>query len=226
MDDLARRVLKGVEELRRFDPDLSNFGASSHRYQFNPRATEGDVESCERRWGMRLPADYREFLLKVGNGGAGPFYGIFRLGEWDGAGEGEPWEASSLGDPSKPFPHRRSWNEPRSYASAPSDQESDEYHRWMDLEDGRYYAPALTNGSIPICTEGCALRFLLVVTGPEAGQVWYDARADEKGLMPMGEGQNRLSFSEWYLAWLDNALYESAHRRTTAKRSRSKAPRS
>src|SRR2546428_4907590 len=55
-----------------------------------------------RRRDMKLPADYREFLLDVGNGGAA-FYGIFRLGEWDGAGGGEPWEASIIGDPSKPF---------------------------------------------------------------------------------------------------------------------------
>ena len=163
---------------------------------------------------MKLPADYREFLLDVGNGGAGPFYGVFRLGEWDGAGQGEPW-GEFIGDPSKPFPHRTAWNEPRNYASAPRDVESDEYHRWMDTEDRRYFAPALTNASIPICTEGCALRFLLVVTGPEAGHVWRDLRADDRGLLPVGEGEERLSFSDWYLAWLASSLGEAtdeAHR--------------
>ena len=225
MGDFARAVLEGVKELRRSDPQLRIFGAISHRYHFNPRATEREVASCQRLWGMNLPADYREFLLDVGNGGAGPFYGVFRLGEWDGAGDGEPWEASIIGDPSKPFPHRSPWNEPRKYALAPSDVESDEYHRWMDLEDRRYYAPELTNGSIPICTEGCALRFLLVVTGPEAGHVWYDSRADEKGLLPLGEGQERLSFSDWYLAWLENSLYESVHGARTEKPTRGRAPR-
>lgn len=222
MGDFARIVLEGVKELRRTDPELRIFGASSHRYRFNPRATEREVASCERRWSMKLPADYREFLLDVGNGGAGPFYGVFRLGEWDGAGDGEPWEASIIGDPSRPFPHRGPWNERRNYASAPSDAESAKYDRWMDL-DRRYYAPALTNGSIPICTEGCALRFLLVVAGPEAGHVWYDSRADEKGILPLGEGKIRPTFSDWYLAWLENSLYESAHGRT--KRTRGKARR-
>lgn len=225
MGDFARAVLEGVKELRRSDPELRIFGAISHRYRFNPRAAEPEVASFERRWGMKLPADYREFLLDVGNGGAGPFYGVFRMGEWDGAGEGEPWKADIIGDPSKPFPHRGQWNEAPNYASAPKDVESDEYDRWVQLEDARYYPPALTDGSIPICTEGCALRFLLVVTGPEAGHVWYDSRADGKGLFPMGEGQGRLCFSDWYLAWLENSLYESERGRRDEKRGRRNASR-
>ena len=218
MRDFARRVLEGVDRLRRSDRDLRVFGAIGHRYSFNARVTEREVASCEQRWGMRLPRDYREFLLDVGNGGAGPFYGVFRLGEWDGAGNGEPWSPFIIGDPSKPFPHERSWNEPRNYRLAPSDQGSDEYRDWMDREDTRYYSPALTDGSIPICTLGCALRFLLIVTGPEAGHVWADDRADDKGLAPLGEGSRRLTFSEWYLAWMERALQESA--RPAKRRSR------
>jgi hypothetical protein len=33
-----------------------------------------------------LPQEYRHFLTEIGNGGAGPFYGLFPWGKWDGAG--------------------------------------------------------------------------------------------------------------------------------------------
>jgi hypothetical protein len=212
MAEFARKILEGVERLRRTDRGLLVFGASGHRYRFNARATEKELVSFERCWSIELPPDYREFLLAVGNGGAGPFYGIFRLGEWDGAGDGEPWQSSIIGDASSPFPHRTTWNEPRNFSSAP-DEGSLEYDRWMDEEDARYYSPALTNGSIPICAQGCRLGFLLVVTGEEAGNLWSDDRADEQGLTPLGEGKARLSFSDWYLAWMDDAVRANPLRR-------------
>jgi hypothetical protein len=202
----ARAVIDGVTELRRADKDLRIFGANGHGYEFNARAGEEEVAACERKWGMKLPADYVELLTQVGNGGAGPFYGVFPLGQWDGAGLGEPWKTEFIGDPSKPFPHRVAWNDVRDYASAPSNQESSDFDEWMDREDRRCWAPEQTNGSIPICTQGCALRFVLVVTGLEAGHVWQDNRADEGGLLPLGTGSGRVTFSDWYLSWLNESL--------------------
>ncbi len=49
-----------------------------------------------------------------------------------------------------------------------------------------YFAPL--DGAIPLATEGCALHEWLVVSGPEAGTVWRDARADFAGLHPWGHG--------------------------------------
>jgi len=34
--------------------------------------------SLELDHGISLPQDYRNFLASIGNGGAGPFYGVFR----------------------------------------------------------------------------------------------------------------------------------------------------
>jgi hypothetical protein len=204
--DFARRVIDGVAELKRSDRGLRVFGANGHGYQFNARLDKTEVAACEQQWGMKLPADYVEFLTQVGNGGAGPFYGVFRLGEWDGSNWGEPWNININGDPSKAFPHRAAWNEVRDRASAPADGESREYDEWLEREDQRYWAPEHTNGSIPICTLGCALRFVLIVAGPEAGHVWRDDRADENGLYPLGTGTDRVSFSDWYLSWLNEAF--------------------
>lgn len=54
-------------------------GADGHGFIVNAPLAEADVRAFEQRHGIALPADYRGFLLHVGNGGAGPYYGIFKL---------------------------------------------------------------------------------------------------------------------------------------------------
>ena len=77
----------------------------------------------------------------------------------------------------------------------------------MDEINKRYWDAALVAGAFPICHHGCAYRDWLVVTGPEAGQVWHDARPDERGLWPYESTDGRrLTFAEWYLDWLGGAL--------------------
>ena len=177
------------------------FGADHHRYRRRPRLEESEVTSFERAHRIALPADLRAFLVRVGNGGAGPFYGLHALGE-DGRG---PWKTGErVGTPSAPFPIGAD-------ARAPLD------------------------GALPLCDEGCGLADWLVVTGPEAGNVWHDARCDAEGCRPWGSGEAahedgcvgwddiediglpsfgridvpelpRLRFLDWYEQWLDRAL--------------------
>src|SRR5258708_5365552 len=65
------------------DPKHQLFGASYHRYELGPPLPEKRLSAMEREYGARLPEDYRHFLLELGNGGAGPYYGLFRLGGSD-----------------------------------------------------------------------------------------------------------------------------------------------
>ncbi len=65
----------------------------------------------------------------------------------------------------------------------------------------------MMNGAIPICHLGCALRQWLVVTGPEAGNIWCDYRADRRGIYPLSApGKERVTFYQWYRDWLDDVL--------------------
>jgi hypothetical protein len=45
------------------------------------------------------------------------------------------------------------------------------------------------------------------VTGSEAGNVWNDFRSDYRGLEPLQQkGRKRVTFLQWYMDWLDEAL--------------------
>ena len=68
-----------LEQARAAEPERKQFGAGSHRYELAPPASLEEVEAFEQEIGVTLPEDYRNFLLHMGNGGAGPFYGLFSL---------------------------------------------------------------------------------------------------------------------------------------------------
>ena len=68
-----------LEQARKADADRKQFGAKDHKYELAPPASLEEVEAFEQETGVWLPEGYRNFLLQAGNGGAGPFYGLFSL---------------------------------------------------------------------------------------------------------------------------------------------------
>ncbi|MDI6096999.1 SMI1/KNR4 family protein [Actinoplanes sp. NEAU-A12] len=157
------------------DPGLTKFGADIHRYDLAAPLTPDHVEGFESRYGVRLPDSYREFLLTVGDGGAGPGYGIYNL---DGPAMQQPhiddW-CRLDGFLATPFPHQAYWN---------------------DNADDDYEDPWQAAGALPIGTLGCTMDMVLVVTGAARGQVWMDDRGADGGLTPQSD------FQTWYLEWL------------------------
>ena len=75
----AKRILKLLEQARTKDPDFERFGADSHQYKLKAPASEEQVQKFEEQQGIRLPEEYRDFLLYAGNGGAGPYYGLYGI---------------------------------------------------------------------------------------------------------------------------------------------------
>ncbi|HEY7154669.1 MAG TPA: SMI1/KNR4 family protein [Gemmataceae bacterium] len=69
-----------LRRLRAADLGFRVFGSEHHRYRLGPQLSEGELAAFESANGVRLPEDYRRFLTVVGNGGAGPFYGLEPLG--------------------------------------------------------------------------------------------------------------------------------------------------
>ena len=207
----CQEIIRKLSLLRTRDSSLRVFGAVSHRYRMNEAAAPTAIAAFEREHRVQLPTEYRDFLLHCGNGGAGPYYGLFPLGLFDGAGKGlEPWREGDgfAGVLSLPFPHLAFWNLPDARLAIPADLSGDDAEdAWHEALDAEYWAPDLTNGAFPICHQGCAYRNLLVVSGPERGHIWLDGRASDEGIAPVtGPNGTRMSFSSWYTAWLDAAL--------------------
>ena len=184
------------------------FESNAAEFQSSAVMTEAEVLEFERAHGVRLPEEYRAFLMCVGKGGAGPGYGVFHLGECDEGFDFRAWHEGDgfVGTLRLPFPHSAAWND---LAGMPVDELSDtdaaEYERQMAEFEAGYFAPL--DGAMPICHLGCALRQWLIVSGPETGQVWEDRRADDEGLSPLQTpGAERVSFYAWYRAWLDEEM--------------------
>jgi SMI1 / KNR4 family (SUKH-1) len=164
------------------------FGADVHGFRLNPPVPEADVVAFENSHNTSLPHDFRQFLTEVGNGGAGPFYGVFPLGRMDDNFGLRTWHENDgfVGVLSEPFPLRDEWNDTSSQPSAElANRDESEYWKQMDMFQSKYWRSSLVNGAIPICHEGCALRIWLVLTGPQAGYLWEDRRAEYAGLKPL-----------------------------------------
>ncbi|MCB5166492.1 SMI1/KNR4 family protein [Streptomyces bambusae] len=176
----AADVRARLRELAEEDPELRRFGAATHRYELAPPLPEAEIRAFEEAHGVVLPADYRSFVTEIGDGPAGPAYGLMPLtrprpgaeeGDW--AADGEWAEDRLPGRLATPFP----LTEPRpGPIGAPTD--------------------GLTPGTLMLSEEGCGMYVRLVVTGPYAGQVWR-LDPDWGGFVPASP-----DFRTWYAAWL------------------------
>jgi hypothetical protein len=204
----ADEIRSALQRLSTVRPPV--FGANHHRFVLNRPVVEHEMRSFEQRHRISLPADYRQFMSAFGNGGAGPFYGVFPLGIEFSETQPIAWQEQDglVGILSEPFPHRQLWND---LVGIPPDELIDtdevEYERLMTAFEERYWASTMVNGAIPICHIGCALRIWLVVTGEERGRLWRDGRADFTGLSPvLLSNGTPAEFSSWYREWLDECL--------------------
>lgn len=200
MNSTYSKILRDLEILRRTDSVLKASGAQTDKYELQERLSESEVLRFEARQGIQLPAEYRQFLLQVGNGGAGPYHGLSRLGEFAGMS----WEElpGLVGDLAASFPYTERWNED----SLSQELTTEEQYQRQD----QYWSPRHVNGAIPICDAGCNLRVMLIVSGPEKGNIWLDDRADWQGIYPVAsEHDRRVSFLKWYRSWLDDQLDQS-----------------
>ena len=72
-----KEVERILEQARRMDPKLELFGVSDHQYRLGSPVDLSFVLSIEEEYHFRFPEDYVQFITEVGDGGAGPGYGLY-----------------------------------------------------------------------------------------------------------------------------------------------------
>jgi hypothetical protein len=106
-DDITVRLeCLGLNDRRR-----ELFGSVAHNYILNPPLDGAEIEAFEIEHGIRLPEDYRFFITEIGNGGAGPAYGLFPFACFE---EGRRL-SEYVEDLGKPFSHVEAWNLDRDF---------------------------------------------------------------------------------------------------------------
>jgi hypothetical protein len=182
MDRIEELALK-LRQLASKDTQFKTFGSRNyggHEYRLNPPASVREVQQFESEFEVELPDDYKEFLLKIGNGGAGPYYGLYSLND---AVSDDPFHKSRA-FLSAHFPLEDAFNP---YSESATDDE---------IFDDKYIA-----GSIILAHQGCGYYDRLVISGPQRGQVWTDARVSDQGIVPLN-----CDFYGWYDCWLIDSL--------------------
>lgn len=178
------RIKEKIAIACRLKPDV--FGATGHGWQMNPPLPVAEADRFEQGNGVTLPPCYREFLCDIGNGGAGPQYGL------------EPLRAGWL-ETVVPSLRADVW---RKAISARQDLSMDERMadviRWVrDELSSDFY---VSGRPVHLAYGGCSFDVLLVTAGETAGKVlmWDDT------------GENIFyiadNFLDWYEAWLDDSL--------------------
>ena len=180
-----QRLVERINALVGKDKQKKTFGVSEfgsgHQYQLNPVLSCDQLQHFEKEYDIRLPNDYADFITQIGNGGTGPYYGLHSLAN---AVSDQPGHKSRAFLAS-PFPLTEFFNP----CDAP-DYEND------DFDDDQFIC-----GSIVLSHQGCGYYDRLVITGPQAGQVWADGRVSDQGIVPLG-----CDFYSWYDGWITRSL--------------------
>ncbi|MFD7258425.1 SMI1/KNR4 family protein [Streptomyces sp. NPDC059874] len=186
------------------------FGARGHGFRLGPVMGEEQLRALEADLGAGLPAQYRSFLLRVGGGGAGPYYGLMTpvLGnsgwQWLGIGlafAAQPTTAEFAG---RPFVAEALQRELAALEAEEPTKEAftadAEFRRAYAAWDARYEElyDAQEAGAVFLSEQGCGYASLMVMTGPHRGAIWDDLRPAGRGIEPTGH-----DFAHWYRSWLE-----------------------
>jgi hypothetical protein len=179
------------------------FGADSHKYRLDSPIDIKEVETFEKKYNISLPEEYKIFLTQIGNGGyehksqvgnsgAGPNYGIYKLGDKHQFCMGNSANPTLEYLTKEPFFNSKTTKEEWEKISENMSENitDDEY----DKEFERVYSGILT---ISAC--GCAGYTGIMLSGENKGRIVYIY--DELEYCP--QFAQEANFLDWYENWLD-----------------------
>lgn len=141
------------------------------------------VRAFEAEHGIVLPEPYRTFVAEITDGShqGPPGYGLLGLAELPSDWGGKP-EARDL---ARPFPLTELWLW----------EEDDGGHADPEaVLDGVYH-----HGSVVLGTDGCAMDWHLVVTGPHRGHIW---QVTDVGALPFGAEFGGTTAGSGFAGWV------------------------
>ncbi|MTC51295.1 SMI1/KNR4 family protein [Providencia alcalifaciens] len=188
-DDQIQRIKQKLPLAQQVDIDEALFGADSHNYQLNPPLDIERIEQWQHRMAVQLPHEYVTFMTQLGNGGAGPYYGIERFEDSESR-----YDSVALPSVLSPTMSDEEWQTLTQMADDCTDEEYDS--RESLLHQGLFY----------LGTCGCTYDILLVVTGEHAGRLIYTHDWCDSPTAYFFVYENH--FLDWYERWLDEVIQQ------------------
>lgn len=153
------------------------------------RASEQEVTAFEQECGVTIPSDYRNFLIRVANGGSSPCR-LVPLSDWDAGYWCENPQPRMVAEPCIITPD----------AHALDKRWLDHVPDWEARWERDEWNPTL--GTMAIAEMGCGLYYSMIMTGPFRGRIFSygDRLLNPPYVYP------EQSFSEWFENALDACL--------------------
>ena len=182
--DFIEEVKFWVSKAREADPELKVFGASSHKYRFAPPINLQEVRAFEQKHDIKLPENYVRILTELGNGGPGPYYGLYPLSRIktdysDHIGSDITFLDASLTP--------EIWKQVMQGLDCVDDEEQ------YDADMRKVVANAVVIG-----TQGCTYDTMLMCAGSEAGKIINIDWNLEEDFPPKF---THMTLEEWYLGF-------------------------
>jgi hypothetical protein len=184
--------------------------AARLQYTIHPIATEDEVTFFESKFNVRLPEDFRWFVLNVANGITNKIHLNTIIDQIDFKGF---FHEEDEYNPSLPFtPTQRVYfGEQQNDNAYPEDPGPTTY----DTE--RKHWKGVTNGYIDLIDGN-----LLIINGSEYGTMWLDNMDSNREVFPNKDeeaGFDRLTFGQWIIYKLDRVIeeYQPRSHRTYSK---------
>ena len=176
-----------VKKASLVDSEREVFASDSHEYRLNPTISIEEVRKFEAEHNVKLPSEYVFFVTQVGNGGAGPFYGINSLTKNNIMGDTEdvPFISSKV--------TVESWRE--KIAQTTEDDFDDDFDDEFDDEFCEGISKEVTRGCFALGTQGCSYETIMLANGPEENRIFYIDFDWFDEYPPFDTG---MTFLQWY----------------------------
>lgn len=161
------------EIIQRIEINIQNFKDNfKNDYKLLSVASPKSIENFESKFAVKIPDDFKWFLLNISNGIVNTEqYGFNLIDRIDFS---DYYYLADEFNPSLPFKLNDDF-----------DFETDEYDDFI-------------NGTIHLAGYGCGCYSFIVVNGEEYGNVWIDNYASNSEVSPIkSEQKSRLNFHEW-----------------------------